>query len=826
MIFETLLFVLSFAISYLLTRTVLKISLGRKLYDVPDHRSSHHIPKPRLGGIAIVVTFYVCSILLALSGRKVFPSVSEAVGVYSAGIVIAATGFMDDIRGLDARLKLGAQFAAASIVIFSGVVLSEFRLPFVGSLDLGVLSIPATYLWIMCLMNFYNFVDGIDGLAAGVGVIGSLFIAFMVKSSALPGLALMYAILAGSGFGFLRYNFPPARIFMGDTGSTFIGFLFASLAVISNGRGVPAFVTVLVLGSVFVDAFLTLFRRILNREKILSPHRTHYYQRLTSIGFSHKQVTLLEYLITASLGVSAIFFLTGDRIFITVFTVFWVLFFLLVLIKIRSMEKGKSLFWEGRTLLIATGDFFLVAASYVLSYYLRLNFSFPEAETSSMLISLPIVLIIRTIVFYYTGLYRAVWRYVTFDDLISIVKAVSFSTLIIIVLFTMFFRFESFPRSVFLIDLFILTVFISGSRVVTRWFLELPKHESISAARVAIVGTGVTPEAVLQKIKRSRDLQPVGYLDQRRRMKGRIVGGLKVLGTLNDAPQIIKEFQIEQFILMDSYLDRIPGELLDRIKEEGADINVISGPDDIDEDHFTGFEQFPFKDRSVMIINGSGLSRYAGSIFSRASRLVLSADSGSARGLTGRNGKIGLAYFGITRSEQYLKKIMEEHDVDSVIFEFSADLSCFKNYLYAYFKSTYIPLRKVAAAVAAREGTELIIITDGDRSFGKVIDAAYYITEAAVLDIFKRDPARLFIIRSGNGRSPGWYRETLLEIQDSEGGIYRKGIAGKGLEPLDNGNRPSLSRRFIETVEEEVERGNYEMLDSILEDAAAEIKRF
>ncbi|MFO7914960.1 MAG: hypothetical protein R6U43_04655 [Candidatus Krumholzibacteriales bacterium] len=825
MILETSLFILSFAISYLLTRAVLKISLDRKMYDVPDHRSSHHIPKPRLGGIAIVMTFYVCSVVLAISGRKIFPSASEAVGVYSGGIVVAATGFIDDIRGLDARFKLGAQFAAASIVILSGVVLREFRLPFIGSLSLGALSVPATYLWIMCIINFYNFVDGIDGLAAGVGVIGSLFIAFMSKSSALPGLALLYAIIAGSGFGFLRYNFPPAKIFMGDTGSTFLGFLFASLAVISNGWGVPAFVTVLVLGSVFVDAFLTLFRRILKREKILSPHRTHYYQRLTSIGFSHKQVTLLEYLITASLGVSAIFFLTGDRIFITVFSVFWVLFFLLVLIKIRSMEKGKSLFWEGRTLMIAIGDFFLIAASYVLSYYLRLNFSFPEAETSSMLISLPIVLIIRTIVFYYTGLYRAVWRYVTFDDLISIVKAVSFSTLIIIVLFTMFFRFESFPRSVFLIDLFILTVFISGSRVVTRWFLELPKHESISATRVAIVGTGVTPEAVLQKIKRSRDLQPVGYLDQRKRMQGRIVGGLKVLGTLDDAPRIIKDFQIEQFILMDSYLDRIPGELLERIKEEGAGINVISGPDDIDEDHFTGFEQFPFKDRSVMVISGRGLSRYAGSLFSRSSRLVLSVDSESARGLAGRTDKMAFAYFGITRSEHILSGIMEEHGVDSVIFEFSADLSHFENRLYAYFKSAYTPLKKVASAVADRDGAGLIIITDGDRSFGKVMDAAYSVTEAAVLDIFSRDPARLFIIRSGNGRSPGWYRETLLEIQDAEGGIYRKGISGQGLEPVDAGRRLSLSGRLISAVEEEVEGENYDRLAGILEDAAAGIER-
>ncbi|MBD3179058.1 MAG: hypothetical protein GF417_05385 [Candidatus Latescibacteria bacterium] len=820
MMLETILFALSFALAYILTNRILKISLERKLYDIPDHRSSHYVPKPRLGGIGIVITFYLTSIILIFAGKDIFPSLRAAVGVYSAGFLVAATGFVDDIKGLDARLKLLIQFAAATMVILAGVILRQFRLPFIGSINLGVLSVPATYLWILCIMNFYNFVDGIDGLAAGVGVIGSLFLAFMARSSALPGLALLYAILAGGGFGFLRYNFPPAKIFMGDTGSTFLGFIFAALAVISNGRGVPAFVTVLVFGSVFADALLTLSRRILNREKILSPHRTHYYQRLTSIGFSHKQVTLLEYIITASLGVSAFFFLTGDRIFITVFSVFWVLFFLLVLIKIRSMERGKTLFWEGRTLIIATGDFFLIGASYVLSYYLRLNFSFPEAETSSMLISLPIVLIIRTIIFYYSGLYRAVWRYVTFDDLISIVKAVSLSTLVIIVLFTMFFRFESFPRSVFLIDMFILTVFISGSRVITRWFHDLPKHESISARRVAIVGTGVTPEAVLQKIKRSRDLQPVGYLDDRSRMQGRVVGGLRVLGTLEQAPAIVSDYQVEEFILMDSYLDRIPGDLLERIKDAGGKVNVISGPEDIDEDHFTGFEKLPFRDRSVMLISSGRLCRYAGPVLSRASRLVISADSRGGTDLTGRTDKPAFNYYGAASSPGLLGSIMDEHEVDYVIYEFSADFSRFDNPLFAYFNGIYLPLKTAASEVAERDTVRMIVISSTGRGCGSLIDTACAVTEAALLEFFREGRERLCIIRSDNGRTPGWYRRTLLQAEESGGGVYRGDSESDRLVLLESGEKLKLGHSYISVIEEGIKAGDYDKVRSVLREAA------
>ncbi|MBN1885187.1 MAG: hypothetical protein JW876_06655 [Candidatus Krumholzibacteriota bacterium] len=579
---STGLFLFAFALSYFFTGGMLRWSLRRRLLDVPNDRSSHTVPRPRLGGAAIVAASLVGIAVLVVAGRRPFGLAGVTAGVLGGGLLIAVVGLVDDLRGLDARVKLVAQIAAATICVLTGTVLGELRLPLVGAFSLGVFAAPVTIVWIVGLVNFYNFIDGIDGLAAGVGMIASIFLAVILSFAGAPALGAVYAIVAGSCFGFLRYNFPPARIFMGDTGSTFIGFFFAVLAVAGEGSGTPLFITVLLLGGVLGDAALTLGRRLLQHERIFTPHRTHYYQRFTSLGLSHKQVTLIEYLFAGLLGVSALFYLRGETVFVTVFSILWSGFFLWALVKVRSMERGNRPFWEGRILAIAVGDVFFVAVSYVLSYYLRLNFRFPEAETGSMLASLPIVVVIRTAVFAWYGLYRSVWRYTTFDDLMRVVKAVSIGSAVMIVSFTLLFRFEAFPRSVFIIDWFILTVFLAGSRIATRWFHELPAHEDIGARRVVIGGTGHIAEAILHRVKKSGGMRPVGFLDDRTGMHGRTIHGIEVLGSLAEVDRLAADGRIEEIILTASLLDRFPPERRARLEEAGVAVRIVSDPDEID----------------------------------------------------------------------------------------------------------------------------------------------------------------------------------------------------------------------------------------------------
>lgn len=576
------LFLFAFAVSFLCTKGILRWSLRRRLLDMPNDRSSHTVPRPRLGGVAIIAAVIFSLAVLLLLGRRPAGGACAAAGIAAGGLLIAATGVLDDLRGLDARIKLAAQLAAALIVVFSGCVLRELRVPILGLVSLGPLAAPLTIVWIVGLVNFYNFIDGIDGLAAGVGMIASLFLAVIWTLAGGPWLGAVYAILAGGCFGFLRFNFPPARIFMGDTGSTTIGFLFAVLAVTGAGRGVPLFVTVLLLGGVLADASITLGRRVIQREPVFTPHRTHYYQRFTSLGLSHKQVTLLEYLFAFLLGVSALFYLRGETVFVAVFSILWSGFFLWALVKVRSMERGARPFRKGRTLAIAAGDVCFVAVSYVLSYYLRLNFRFPEAEAGSMLASLPIVIVIRTAVFAWYGLYRSVWRYTTFDDLMRLVKAVSIGSAVMIVSFTLLFRFEAFPRSVFIIDWFILIVFLAGSRIATRWFHELPAHEDIGARRIIIGGTGHVGEALLHHVKKAGGMQAVGFLDDRSEMHGRTIHGIEVLGSLAAVDRLAEERRVDEILLPASLANRISTERRERLETAGVLVRVLREPGHVD----------------------------------------------------------------------------------------------------------------------------------------------------------------------------------------------------------------------------------------------------
>jgi len=571
-------FISSFIVSFALTRIILRFSLSRELLDIPNERSSHEIPKPRLGGMAIAGTFYLTILALIIAGRLKFDSANALSGIVAGTGVIVILGIVDDLKGLGAIVKLVLQIVAASVVVLSGIVLREISVPLVGTLGFGPLAVPITILWIVTMVNFYNFIDGIDGLAAGVALIASLFLAYISMRAGVPFLALLYLALGGSVLGFLRFNFPPARIFMGDTGSATIGFLFATLAVVGEQRDVPAFLTIIILGAVLGDAGLTLLRRMIRGEKITLPHKTHYYQRLTTLGLSHKQVTILEYLIATLLGIGAIFAFEREWMVVVFFSILWVAFFLWVVAKIRSLERGTRLRFEGHPLAIALNDVGFVALSYFLSYYLRLNFRFPHDETQSMLLSLPLVLVIRTAVFHIYRLYRGVWRYTSLDDLVRIVKAITLGSLIMIVSFTLLFRFKSFPRSVFVIDWFILTVFMTGSRMATRWFHELPKKEDIVSRRVLIVGTGSLAEKVMKDVKEEGGYRIVGFLDDREEIIGRMIHGAPVLGRISDIDRVVKDKGIDEIIVLEPLNERVGFSQLNSVEREGVEVRIIRDP--------------------------------------------------------------------------------------------------------------------------------------------------------------------------------------------------------------------------------------------------------
>ena len=265
--------------------------------DNPNERRSHSMPTPRGGGLAIVI--------LVLGTGLWF--IKEADWGHSliyiiCGVVIAFLGWRDDLRSLSPRIRFAVQALVAVISIWGLGYFKSVTIPMLGELQLGVLGILITFLWIIGLTNAYNFMDGIDGMAGGVAfaagfgwVLLSLNASYLVNSFAF-WIALA---ITASSLGFLAHNWSPAKIFMGDVASTFLGYSFAVLPVIAvDKEGDALMLGTLLMWTFIMDAGVTFIQRLIKREKVYSAHRSHLYQRLVRGGYTHATISSLYIVLT------------------------------------------------------------------------------------------------------------------------------------------------------------------------------------------------------------------------------------------------------------------------------------------------------------------------------------------------------------------------------------------------------------------------------------------------------------------------------------------------------------------------------------------------
>lgn len=296
-----LLVLAAFGTSAILAGLVRRYAIAHAVVDIPNERSSHSAPTPRGGGLAIAAVALVGIMALAAAGQ-LSPRVAIALG--GGGLLVAAVGWVDDRRDLPAWPRLAAHIAAAGwLVAWLGgmpaltIGAEAVHLGFFGSL-LAVLGVT----W---FVNLYNFMDGIDGIAAVEAVVAGTAGALLLATRQ-PSLGLVSLLLAAGSAGFLAWNWPPARLFMGDVGSGFLGFLFAGIALASENAGaVPALLWFVVLGPFFVDATITLTRRMARGQRWSAPHRTHGYQRAVQSGWSHGLVSVAVGAMSAAGGVLA-----------------------------------------------------------------------------------------------------------------------------------------------------------------------------------------------------------------------------------------------------------------------------------------------------------------------------------------------------------------------------------------------------------------------------------------------------------------------------------------------------------------------------------------
>ena len=294
--------------SILITPLVKRLAFRIGAVDAPNYRKVHSRIMPRLGGLAIFIAFVVGYIFL-MSETPKYESPYMPFAIILGATVIVITGILDDMYEISAKAKMLGQIIAACIIIFFGGIQIEFiNLPFGGALDFGFLSIPFTLLWIVGITNAINLIDGLDGLAAGVSTIALITLACMAFIMGNMFVVAIAAILACSTIGFLFYNFHPAKIFMGDTGALFLGFMIAVMSLLGF-KGITVFsfiIPVIMLGVPISDTFFAIVRRLRNKQKWSDPDKSHLHHRLIDIGFSHRQTVLIIYAIASLFGLAAI----------------------------------------------------------------------------------------------------------------------------------------------------------------------------------------------------------------------------------------------------------------------------------------------------------------------------------------------------------------------------------------------------------------------------------------------------------------------------------------------------------------------------------------
>ncbi len=272
-------------------------------------RKIHGRPVPRTGGIAIVAAFFL-PVLWVLAGGGTTGDLSRdarlrALGLLLGGILIAGLGVYDDLHGAGARLKLSVQFAAAALVYALGYRVDELSLPFLEHLRLGWLGLPLTVVWIVGVVNAVNLIDGLDGLAAGLGLVAVVATALVASQGGHPLTVFLMAALGGAILAFLFFNLNPASIFMGDTGSMFIGFVLAAASLRAHQRpcgAVALLVPFVLLGIPIADTLLAIARRAARGAPIFAADREHLHHKLLALGLSPRRAALAMWLAAALLG--------------------------------------------------------------------------------------------------------------------------------------------------------------------------------------------------------------------------------------------------------------------------------------------------------------------------------------------------------------------------------------------------------------------------------------------------------------------------------------------------------------------------------------------
>lgn len=557
-----LLFLFTFFLSSIFTPIVRQFAIKYNLVSLPRDDRWHKKPTALLGGSAIFLVFITAFLIL----RPVLTL--QIIGLLLGGTFIFICGLLDDIIHHKAQTKLLLQIIASCIAVLFGITFRFGNNP----LLLMLISI----IWIVGITNSINLLDNMDGLACGIAGISFMFIFVSSVFLKNDGISLISLILAGASLGFLPYNFNPARIFMGDSGSMFLGFSLACITLMGGSIHIPNLIAtlaipVLILAVPIFDTSLVTLLRIFQGRSILKGGKDHVSHRLVSLGLSERKAVTLLYFLSIVFGLVALLYSKIDVIIVTLLsalTIVVLLFFGIFLSeiethkdtqiekeKLRKIKEGKvilnTFIFNKRMIVEVLVDVVLICVAYYSAYLLRYDGKLNETNLSLIKNSLPWIIVIRLLCFWHFGLYRGIWRYISINDLISIFKAVSLSSGLMILLLTFQFRFGEYSRVVFVIDWLLVLFLLTSIRIFLRTLDESFANYRLGKKKILIIGAGDTGELVLREVKRNHSLNynPIGFIDDDQSKVGRAIHGVPVLGTRKDISGIVKESGIDEIII-------------------------------------------------------------------------------------------------------------------------------------------------------------------------------------------------------------------------------------------------------------------------------------
>jgi len=336
-------FVAALLLSVILTLAVRKIAIALRIFDIPDdQRKTHKTPVPLLGGIAVYVSFWLVVLYLLMHpiyGIDIFKT--KLIGVFIASSILIIMGLVDDVKQLSAKIRLAITAVAALVAILFGIGLEKVTNPLGGGIiNLGnffILAEILIFFWLMGMMYTTKILDGLDGLVGGIATIGAFMILFLTNTAKYfqPNVGLLSAVFAGACLGFLFFNFYPAKIFLGEGGSLFMGFILGILAIIGGGKFATA---LLVMAIPILDLIRVMAVRVRKKHSIFKGDREHLHFRLVDAGFSQRQAVILLYSVATIFGITTLFLQSRQKLMALAFLVL-----LMVIINIWLVKKENPL---------------------------------------------------------------------------------------------------------------------------------------------------------------------------------------------------------------------------------------------------------------------------------------------------------------------------------------------------------------------------------------------------------------------------------------------------------------------------------------------------